>query len=77
MTHAKTLSPDTLAYLAKVTELPTVAVLAVEFAACVSKWTTRRRTRKALQQLSHWQLEDVGLTPTEATREASKVFWQP
>ena len=76
MTRTTPLSPDTLAYLSAARDVPALAYVAVEFAACVSKWTTRRRSRKALQQLEPWQLEDVGLTPLAARREAAKAFWQ-
>ena len=76
MAHATTPHSRSLAYLNEVKEMPTVAVLAVEFAVCVSKWTTRRRTRRALKQLSLWQLADVGLTPEQARDEAAKVFWR-
>ncbi|MGZ2257815.1 DUF1127 domain-containing protein [Roseobacter sp. A03A-229] len=76
MAHALTPSPRTLAYLNEVKEMPTVAIIAVEFAVCVSKWTTRRRTRRALKQLTVWQLDDVGLTPEQARYEAAKVFWR-
>lgn len=67
---------EALAYLAEARIVPTLAVLAVEFAACVSKWTARRETRKALSRLTEWELRDVGLTPEEARIEASKVFWR-
>ena len=56
--------------------VPAAAVFAVEFAARLSKWTTRRQARRALRQLEDWQLSDVGLTPREAETEASKVFWK-
>lgn len=76
MTHVMTPSPETLAYLTQTRSMPMVSVAALEFAVCVSKWATRRRTRAALKQLTVWQLDDVGLTPRQARFEASKVFWQ-
>ncbi len=76
MTRHVTAATDSLTYLAEARIVPTVAVLAVEFAACVSKWATRRDTRKALARLTDWELRDVGLTPEEARLEASKVFWR-
>ena len=76
MTRTDQFSPDTLAYLGNARVAPTAAVIAVEFAAVLSKWTTRRQTRQALKQLTIWQLEDVGLTPLQADHEASKVFWR-
>lgn len=76
MTRRSTLSPDTLAYLSETRSIPAVAYVAVEFAACVSKWAMRRQTRRALRQLTDWQLADVGLTPLTARKEASKAFWR-
>ncbi|WP_299404528.1 DUF1127 domain-containing protein [uncultured Roseobacter sp.] len=76
MTHAMTPSPESMAYLNEAKTMPTVAIIAVEFAVCVSKWATRRRTRRALKQLTVWQLDDVGLTPRQARNEAVKVFWR-
>ena len=76
MTRFVPLSPDTLAYLGQARGVPALAFVAVEFAACVSKWALRRQTRRTLTQLTVWQLNDVGLTPLEARREASKAFWQ-
>lgn len=76
MTRRSTLSPDTLAYLSRTQSVPTLTFVAVEFAACVSKWATRRQTRRALRQLTVWQLHDVGLTPLAARSEASKAFWR-
>ena len=77
MTRATALSPETLTYLTKARIVPAAAVIAVEFAACLSKWATRRQTRRALRQLEDWQLSDVGLTPRQAQSEASKAFWKP
>ncbi|MEP1611158.1 MAG: DUF1127 domain-containing protein [Roseobacter sp.] len=76
MTRFVPLSPDTLAYLGQARGVPALAYIAVEFAATMCKWATRRQTRKTLTQLTVWQLEDVGLTPLEAHREATKAFWQ-
>ncbi|WP_295311637.1 DUF1127 domain-containing protein [Roseobacter sp.] len=76
MTQDMTLSPRTLDYLNRTRTVPMLSLIAVEFAVCLSQWVTRRRTRQALRQLTVWQLEDVGLTPEMAHREASKVFWR-
>ena len=76
MTRATMIQTDALAYLAQARFVPTTAVLAVSIAVCLSKWATRRETRRALRQLTDWELRDVGLTPDEAHREASKVFWR-
>lgn len=67
---------ETLIYLRETKSLPIVSVWAVEFAVIVSKWTTRRRTRLALRQLTAQQLHDVGLTPDQASDESEKVFWK-
>ncbi|WP_299416857.1 DUF1127 domain-containing protein [uncultured Sulfitobacter sp.] len=76
MTHAAILTNDALAVLNSTRSLPLLAVVSVKFAACVTKWVTRRRTRLTLDQLETWQLRDVGLTPDAARREAQKVFWK-
>tara|TARA_B110000977_G_C10596945_1_gene306622 strand:- start:63 stop:296 length:234 start_codon:yes stop_codon:yes gene_type:complete len=76
MTHAAILTNDALAVLNSTRSLPLLAVVSVKFAACVTKWATHRRTRLSLQHLEAWQLQDVGLTPEAAHREARKVFWK-
>lgn len=76
MTRTANSNIDALIYLRENNALPIVSVLAVEFAVTVSKWTTRHRTRKALSQLSARDLDDVGLTPMQARREAARMFWQ-
>lgn len=75
MTHARLYSTDTLTLLAR-GDAPVTARLAVKFAVLVTKWATTRNTRSALSQLEPWQLKDVGLTPDQASTEASRVFWQ-
>jgi uncharacterized protein YjiS (DUF1127 family) len=76
MTHAAIPTNDALAVLNSARSLPLLAVVSVKFAACVTKWVTRRRTRLSLDHLEVWQLRDVGLTPDAAQREARKVFWK-
>jgi uncharacterized protein YjiS (DUF1127 family) len=39
-------------------------------------WRDRARTRRALSQLSFKMLEDIGVEPYEAMREANKSFWR-
>jgi uncharacterized protein YjiS (DUF1127 family) len=75
MTHASHYSTDAHTLLARA-DAPFTAVLAVKFAVLVTKWATYRHTRRALAQLEPWQLRDVGLTPGQASTEASRVFWQ-
>lgn len=76
MTRTSTIPSETLTYLSEARFVPTTSVVAVEFAVCLSKWSMRRETRKALRNLTDWELRDVGLTPEEARYEASKVFWR-
>jgi len=76
MTHAAILTNDALRTLNTSRSLPLLAVMSIAFAACVTKWVTRRHTRLSLDQLDAWQLQDVGLTPKAAHDEARKVFWK-
>lgn len=76
MTRTAHSNIDALIYLRENNALPIVSVLAVKFAVTVSIWTTRRRTRLALGQLTETQMRDVGLTPMQARREAARMFWQ-
>ena len=77
MAHVATRPTDALSALTSAQHgLPVPALIAVKFAVCVTKWTARRRSRLALKQMPDWQLRDVGLTPAQAHREASLVFWR-
>lgn len=76
MTHLSQTPEDHLAYLMAQNRMPAASVIAVRVAVKVSQWATRRRTRLALAQLTVHQLRDVGLTPSEATRESRRVFWR-
>jgi len=42
----------------------------------VHTWRIRARTRRALGQLSPRLLQDVGISPGDARREASRPFWR-
>lgn len=75
MAHARSVSTETLGILSQ-PGLPVSASWAVRFAVCVTRWSIRRRTRRALHELAPWQLKDVGLTPEQAHTEASRAFWQ-
>ncbi|WP_339527671.1 DUF1127 domain-containing protein [Pseudomonas mucidolens] len=47
--------------------------------AAISRWTLfwrRRHTRKALLELTHEQLRDIGLDTEQARREGLKPFWR-
>ncbi|MGB7243382.1 MAG: DUF1127 domain-containing protein [Sulfitobacter sp.] len=76
MANALTLPTETLTYLNQTRALPVLALIAVRFAVCVSKWTTTHRTRRALKQLDDAALRDVGLTREQALTEAHRVFWR-
>ncbi|MEM7091193.1 MAG: DUF1127 domain-containing protein [Pseudomonadota bacterium] len=56
--------------------LPLLAVLAVSFAAAVTRWQIRRRTRINLSQLDDRLLTDIGLSRRQARRESSLPFWR-
>jgi uncharacterized protein YjiS (DUF1127 family) len=76
MSSAAILTNDALAVLNSSRSMPLLAVISVKFAASLTTWATRRRTRLSLDQLEAWQLRDVGLTPKAARSEARKVFWR-
>jgi len=57
-------------------QLPVAARAALSFAAVVTEWDKRTRTRRALSRLSDTQLKDVGLTLRDARVEARKKMWQ-
>lgn len=44
--------------------------------ALVRLWRRRSRERAQLAALSPQLLRDIGITPSEARREAEKPFWQ-
>ncbi|KIN72296.1 DUF1127 domain-containing protein [Sulfitobacter guttiformis] len=76
MAQASVLTNEDLTVLNATRSIPLLAVLSVKFAACLTKWATRRRTRLDLDKLEKWQLRDVGLTPGAALSETRKVFWK-
>ena len=55
--------------------LPLIAALAVRFAATVTKWEQRRRSRVNLGRLDDRMLKDVGLSRHQAHRETTRYFW--
>ncbi len=75
MDHASSLRQDRLAYLDAQAPLPALASVALVVAVTVTKWTVRRKTRKALGRLGPEHLRDVGLTKEQAWREAALPFW--
>jgi uncharacterized protein YjiS (DUF1127 family) len=42
----------------------------------IAVWIVRRRQRHALAELDEHLLNDVGLSPEQARREAAKPFWK-
>lgn len=57
-------------------QLPVAARAALSFAAVVTEWDKRTRTRRALSKLTPTQLNDIGLTVEDARLEARKKMWQ-
>lgn len=43
----------------------------------ISIWAERSRQRRALAQLSAYQLKDIGVSRGDAINEISKPFWKP
>ncbi|MDO6591598.1 hypothetical protein DS901_09355 [Loktanella sp. D2R18] len=56
--------------------MPLAARIAVRFAVAVTKWDTRRKTRKHLKALPAHLLNDIGLDSATAKAEVIKPFWQ-
>ncbi|WP_172294920.1 DUF1127 domain-containing protein [Pseudoruegeria sp. HB172150] len=73
MTQART--NDSLGYLSS-RPLTPVATAVIGFVALLVKWDERRRSRKALAELDHFMLFDIGITPEQARREISRPFWR-
>lgn len=66
-----------LAYLDTQNHVPAFAHFAVAFAAVVTLWHVRLKTRKELKTLEPEMLQDIGMTRDAAEDEASKPFWRP
>ena len=49
---------------------------AIRLTALLESWVERRRQRLTLQALSDYALKDIGLSRSEAEREARKPFWR-
>ncbi len=59
---------------ATVPEFP-VRSLLVRISLALRNWATKRRTRYALLELTDTQLEDIGISRSEARREVAKSFY--
>lgn len=46
-------------------------------ASLVGLWSERRRSRRALRDLSDTFLKDVGLSRSDVNRECAMPFWRP
>ncbi len=57
-------------------QLPVAARVALTFAAVVTTWDQRARTRRALSKLDETQLKDIGVTLMDARTEVEKKMWQ-
>lgn len=44
--------------------------------AMIKKWRTNRCTRKELERLSEFMLEDLGISRHQAEQEYTKPFWK-
>ncbi|WP_247744918.1 DUF1127 domain-containing protein [Shimia sp. R11_0] len=67
---------ESLSLHATTNRLPVAARLALSFAATVTLWDQRSRTRRELSRLDAAQLQDIGMTLSEARAEARKKMWQ-
>jgi len=73
MSHS--ISKAQITILSDAGRIPAVASVALAFAVVVTKWDTRRKTRKHLAALPPHLLQDVGLDPMSAATETAKPFW--
>ncbi len=71
----RTMHTSALVLLNDSPRLPLIAALAVRFAATVTKWEQRRRSRVNLGRLDNRMLKDVGLSRHQAHRETTRYFW--
>jgi uncharacterized protein YjiS (DUF1127 family) len=69
--------PSDMGFLTSQPVLPVAAQMAISVAVLVTKWSARKRSRRALSELSPDQLRDIGVTAKDAHVEASLPFWKP
>ncbi|MBE0562755.1 MAG: DUF1127 domain-containing protein [Ochrobactrum anthropi] len=48
----------------------------IDFLARLRLWRQRKRTRTLLASFDDRMLKDIGLSPADVRREASKPFWK-
>jgi len=77
MTQTTLHTPASIAYLGDHQPLPLLADIAVRVAVTITKWQTRRTSRKALSRLEDDMLGDIGVTRRQASDESRLWFWQP
>jgi uncharacterized protein YjiS (DUF1127 family) len=73
--HAHT--ANTALKLSKRTQFPVLSIWAIQVANTVVTWDDRYKARRALQTMTREHLNDMGMTPEQARREAGKPFWRP
>ncbi|WP_432450181.1 DUF1127 domain-containing protein [Aliiroseovarius marinus] len=76
MEHGNTYRHDRLAFLDTQRPLPALAEVALTVAVTVTKWRVSRISRRALKELPDHLYQDIGITKSEAEREAGKPFWR-
>ena len=62
--------------LGKREQFPLISQWAIQVANTVVTWSDRYKTRRPLSTMSYALLEDIGVTPEQAKREAAKPFWR-
>ncbi len=55
--------------------IPTLAVILIGIADCITLWSHRTRSRRQLKDMPYHRLDDIGVTAAEAQSEAAKPFW--
>ena len=76
MSRTSTLQLTQLTQTAATQPLPVFAQWAIAFAATVTVWDRRVRTRKAVARLENAELHDIGITPEQAREEVRKRYWE-
>lgn len=74
MTALDLKSPEFLAMARS--PLPPLSRLLLSATLAVVQWDLRRRTRADLRALPDFMLQDIGLDPFSAQKEAEKPFWR-